>query len=131
MPIRKRKVNKVSQNQKKRVTSLVQQKVKPQISGKFHGSQWLIKKYSFAELERLIKQTQQAKKKDELLANQQKRKQKKEARIKVQQAKEASRQQKQQRLKEIYSYFRSQLYKQNLRDSPYFTPHLDLPPHLA
>ncbi|CAG8606327.1 159_t:CDS:10, partial [Racocetra fulgida] len=56
---------------------------------------------------------------------------KKEARIKVQQAKEQTKQQKKTRLKQIYSYFRQQLNKQNLRDSPYFTPHLDLPPHLS
>ncbi|CAG8557261.1 29282_t:CDS:2 [Racocetra persica] len=133
MPIRKRKVNKVSQNQKGRATSLVQQKVKPQLSGKFHGSQRLIKKYSFADLERLIKQAQQAKKKGraKLLANQQKYRLKKQAALRVQQAKAASREQKTQRLKQIYSYFQKELNKQDPKQSPYYSPHLDLPPHLA
>ncbi|CAG8837051.1 18868_t:CDS:2, partial [Racocetra persica] len=79
-------------------------KVKPQLSGKFHGSQRLTKKYSFADLERLIKQAKK-KGRQKLLANQQLRRAKKEAQTRVQQAKLQARQQKQQRLKEIYSYF--------------------------
>ncbi|KLL03905.1 MAG: hypothetical protein MRERV_31c004 [Mycoplasmataceae bacterium RV_VA103A] len=113
------------------------------------------KKYSFAELERLIKQSQQTKKGEvkkyrllyrqklnlwasswqlgraKLLTNQQKRRQRKQAALRVQQAKQAAKQQKQQRLQEIYSYFRQELNKQDKKISSYFTPHLDLPPHLA
>ncbi|KLL04736.1 MAG: hypothetical protein MRERV_13c037 [Mycoplasmataceae bacterium RV_VA103A] len=156
MPIRKRKVNKVSQNQKGRVTSLVRQKVKPQLSGKFHGSRRLIKNLSFANLEKLIHQAQQSKQKplfkkfrslyrqklsawatawqqgrQKLLANQQKRRQRKQAALRVQQAKQAAKHQKKQRLKQIYSYFQKELNKQDPKQSPYFTPHLDLPPHLS
>ncbi|CAG8797148.1 151_t:CDS:2 [Racocetra persica] len=59
------------------------------------------KKCSFTELERLIKQAQKTKKK----ANQQLRRAKKEA--------------------------QTRLNKQDPKQSPYFTPHLDLSPHLA
>ncbi|CAG8797974.1 184_t:CDS:2, partial [Racocetra persica] len=79
------------------------------------------KKYSFTELERLVKQAQKTKKK----ANQQKRRLKKQVALRVKRAKEASRQQKKTRLKEIYSYFRQELNKLEKSKHPqYFTPHL-------
>ncbi|KLL03053.1 MAG: hypothetical protein MRERV_55c004 [Mycoplasmataceae bacterium RV_VA103A] len=132
-------------------------RVKKKRSGKIYFSQRLIKKYSFADLERLIKQTQQTKKKDEvkkyrslyrqklnlwasawqlgrqkLQANQQKRRQKKQAALRVQQAKKEAREQKSQRLKQIYSYFKQQLNKLEKKKHPeYFSPHLSLPPHLS
>ncbi|CAG8702819.1 43645_t:CDS:2 [Gigaspora margarita] len=97
------------------------------------------KKYSFAELEGLIKQARRAGKKQEaweagrqkLLAKQKVRRQKKEARSQVLQAQENSRLQRQQRLGEIYDYFRREINKQNPSQSEYFTPHLSLPPDLA
>ena len=115
-----------------------------------------LKKYSFSTLENLIKQAKKSKNKPQLkkyrslyrqklhawsaswqagraklLANQQKRRLRKQAQLLAQQAKQATKLQKKTRLKEIYSYFRSELNKQAKKDSPYFTAHLDLPPHLA
>ncbi|KLL03018.1 MAG: hypothetical protein MRERV_57c006 [Mycoplasmataceae bacterium RV_VA103A] len=113
--------------------------------------------HSFAELELFIHQAKKAGQKSQLknyrslyrqklnawsaswqagrqklLANQQKRRLKKQALLRSQQAKSEAKQQKKQRLKQIYSYFHQQLNKLEKSKHPqYFTPHLDLPPHLA
>jgi len=115
------------------------------------------KKYTFSELEGLIKQARQAKKKSlvqkykslyrqklnawvqawqagrqKLIANQKAKKAKKEAQIRAQQAREQSRLQKKKRLGEIYDYFHRELNKLDKPKHPeYFTPYLDLEPRLA
>ncbi|CAG8546389.1 14278_t:CDS:2 [Racocetra fulgida] len=105
--------------------------IKNQHPGNIYRSRVRKKTLTFTQLEQLIHQLKKTAGRQKLLANQQTRRQKKEATLRVQQAKQASRQQKQQRLKQIYSYFRQQLNKQDPKQSLYYSPYLDLPPHLS
>jgi|ERR1044071_1529821 hypothetical protein len=116
---------------------------------KFKNKQRKVK-YTFAELERLIQQARQTKKKSlvqkyktlhrqklnawvkalelgqqKLIARQKARRAEREA----QQAKEESRLHRKKRLGEIYNYFRRELNKLDKSKHPeYFTAHLDLDP---
>jgi hypothetical protein len=130
---------------------------KSKLKGGNYSFRRLKKKYSFVELEHSIKQAQQAKKKplvqkyrslyrqkldawtqawqagrQKLLTNQKTKRDKKQARLRVQQAQQATRLHRQKRLGEIYDYFSRELNKLDKSKHPqYFTPHLDLEPQLA
>ncbi|CAG8522349.1 12433_t:CDS:2 [Ambispora gerdemannii] len=83
------------------------------------------KKYSFAELEGLIKQARQQK----LAAKQKAQREKRESHQRIQREKEQSRIQHKKRLGEIYGYFRQELNKLDRSKHPeYFTAHLSLDP---